>query len=292
MNINLCTSVLPRFSYDQAIDIAIAAGFDGIELRVKDDGHQSLDNLEQSGVMLRRQLEARRLEISVLNSYVGIHDTRNVDRLLACAQGMGVSKVRLVLPRASAAVARLSREKEIIPCYHYPGSAGDLVRSVQRTLRQLEGKARMRGTRILLELHWGTIMSSFSSAALLLEGINPAGIGITFDPANMIVEGREDWAFGLDLTRDYIANVHVKNAKWTGDDAPRWFWTGLSDGMVDWADMIANLNDIQYRADYAIEDFETPRLNLSHAIGHLVDSRRWLIRTADQVHPKRARVIA
>jgi hypothetical protein len=38
----LCTSGLPRFSTNQAIDIAIAAGFDGIEIGVvKDDGTQS-----------------------------------------------------------------------------------------------------------------------------------------------------------------------------------------------------------------------------------------------------------
>ena len=189
---------MPRFRYEEAIHVAAQAGFDGIELRVHEEFHQSLQNLERTGPAIRRRLSEMGLEIPVLNSYMGIDDEAGCDRLLLCAARMGVPNVRLVLPRSGAAgVSRLSREREIIPSYDARMNASDLLASVQETLRRLERKAARLGVKVLLELHWGTIMSSFTSAALLLRDLDPAAIGITFDPANMIVEGREDWEFGI-----------------------------------------------------------------------------------------------
>jgi sugar phosphate isomerase/epimerase len=273
--INLCTSVLRGCSCKQAIEIAGEAGFDGIELRVNDDGHASLDLLEQHGALLRERLDITGLSLPVLSSYIGIHDAPNVNRLLACAQRLAVPMVRLALPGAmSSAVARLSCEGEGIPSYRCSLRARDLIHSVRQRLSYLQSRAADSGVRILIELHWGTVMSSFTAAALLLDGIDPATIALTFDPANMIVEGREDWEFGLQLNTRHIANVHVKNAAWTaGAGMARWGWTAIADGMVDWRRMIGYLYEIGYSGDYSIEDFLTPRTSPAAAAAYLGEKR-------------------
>ena len=274
--INLCTSVLPQFSFADAVEIAIESGYRGIELRVKQEFHQSLDDLERSGPGLRARLEKRGLRIPVLNSYLPIEDARSVRRLMECGRRMDVPLVRLVLPRsASSAVAALSREKEIIPSYDAKLPAAELFPAVRSTLCELEGEARRAGIRILVELHWGTMMSSFTAADQLLAGLDPACIGITFDPANMVVEGREDWEFGIERNQNWIANVHVKNAAWTRFAAGwRWHWTPLQEGMVDWRELIALLEGVGYTGDYAIEDFLAPRQDKRLAIEYLARLRR------------------
>ena len=288
---NLCTSVLSNSRFDDAVAIALEAGFDGIELRVHDAYHQSLAALEERGPRLRRALEQRGLDIPLLNTYVGIDDQEQVSRLFACARKMGVPRLRLTLPRsAQASVAKLSREREIIPSYESALEPPQLIRHIRRRLTELESTAHRMRVKVFLELHWGTVMSSFSSAYLLLNGLDPACIGMTFDPANMIVEGREDWEYGLRLARDYIDNVHVKNAAWT----PRgsggcWEWAPVFEGFVDWSGMIALLQRIGYDGHFAVEDFLTGRLDARESMSHLKRVRATL---AGLCRRRRARIAA
>lgn len=273
--LNLCTSVLPKFSFKDAVEIAISSGYQGIELRVNDNYHKSLEELSSSGASLRRQLERAGLSVPVLNSYIPVDDEQVVDQLLYCSKKMGVPKARLVLPRSChASVSRQAKVKEIIPSYEACQKPTELMTTLKKTLRHLELKAYRAGVKILLELHWGTVMSSFSSAYLLTHDLDPNCIAITFDPANMMVEGKEDWEFGLKLIRSHIDNVHVKNMTWTSSDKDwSWEWAPVTQGMVNWAELILLLNHDQYSGDYAIEDFLVPNNSKQAAITYLTRVR-------------------
>ena len=40
---------------------------------------------------------------------------------------------------------------------------------------------------------------------------------------------------GIELLREYIANVHIKNASWVRQAGNwTWQWDGLQQGMVEW----------------------------------------------------------
>ena len=69
LNLNLCTSTLPGFDCNDAIDIARQSGFQGIELWVKDDGHKSLNQLASEGELLKRQITKAGLKLPVLNTF-------------------------------------------------------------------------------------------------------------------------------------------------------------------------------------------------------------------------------
>lgn len=271
LNLNLCTAVLPGFSFRDAVDIAIASGYQGIELRVDDKYHKSLDELTSKGSFIRRRLDQAGVRVPLLNSYIPINDENAVDQILYCSQKMGVKKVRLVLPRSChASVSRQAKVKEIIPSYEACQEPAELMDELKKTLRCLERKAYRAGVKLLLELHWGTVMSSFSSAYLLTHDLDPDCIGITFDPANMMVEGKEDWEFGLKLIRSHISNVHVKNMAWTANHKGwSWEWSPVTKGMVDWAELILLLTRNHYYGDYAIEDFLVPNGSKQAAITYL-----------------------
>jgi sugar phosphate isomerase/epimerase len=272
LNLNLCTAVLPKFSLEDAVEIALKSGFRGIELRVSDDYHKSLEELSNTGTFLKRQLERAGLLVPVLNTYIPIEDNKSVEQLLECCKKMGVPKARLVLPKScSASVAKSANVKEIIPSFEATNHEPiELMEILKKTLRQLERKAYKAGVKLLLELHWGTVMSSFSSAYLLTHDLDPSCIAITFDPANMMVEGKEDWEFGLKLIRSHIDNVHVKNMSWvSGDKGWSWEWAPITVGMVNWLDLICLLKRNQYSGDYAIEDFQVPNYSKQAAITYL-----------------------
>lgn len=274
-SMNLCTSVLPKFSFNEAVDIAIQSAYQGIELRVNDNFHKSLEELDQEGFFLRRKLERAGLAVPVLNSYLPVDDEGSVDQLLQVAEKMGVPKVRLVLPRGChASVARLAQVNEIIPSYEASQEPQQLMVSLRKTLRQLERKAYKAGVQVLLELHWGTVMSSFSSAYCLVNDLDPDCIAITFDPANMMVEGKEDWEFGIKLIRSHLANVHVKNMNWKQtSNGWAWGWAPLNRGMVDWNELISLLQQNGYTGDYAMEDFLVPNADRESAITYLRQAR-------------------
>lgn len=269
--LNVCTSILSRFTFADVVDIVLASGYSGIELRVSDDYHKSLKQLETRGKFSKRQLEKVGLDIPVLNAYTPITEEETVDRLLAVCHKLEIPKVRLVLPRSChASVAKLAKNPEIIPSYESRQNPVTLLKNVATILRKLELKAYKAGVKILLELHWGTVMSSFTSAYFLTQDLDPDCIGITFDPANMIVEGKEDWEFGIKLIRSHLDNVHVKNVKWQPTyKGWQWDWSPAIKGMVDWGELIWLLGRNRYHGDYAIEDFLVPNNNKEEAISYL-----------------------
>jgi sugar phosphate isomerase/epimerase len=273
--INLCTAVLPACSFDDVVEIACASGYQGIELRVDAHYHKSLDDLQREGMRIKRVLEQARLQLPILSSYIPLDDRRSIDKLLNCCQNMGVPKARVVLPRScQAAVVRQAQAKAIIPSYDARQEPRALLGSVQTTLRRLEREAAAAGVQLLLELHWGTVMSSFSSAYFFTHDLDPDCIAITFDPANMLVEGKEDWEFGIKLIQPHLANVHVKNMRWYANHAGWvWAWAPLTQGMVDWLDLITLLKRNHYDGDYAIEDFLTPNTSKPVAIAYLTRVR-------------------
>ncbi|HHJ16684.1 MAG TPA: sugar phosphate isomerase/epimerase [Gammaproteobacteria bacterium] len=272
---NLCTSTLSGFDFQQALEIAVASGCQGIELRVADSYHKSLRDLSESGASVAKTISDAGLGLAVLNSYIPIEDESTVDALIDAARVMGVPQVRVVLPRAArAAVASQANINEGIPSYHSHLKPNELINRLKASLLRLEEKARSADVQVLLELHWGTVMSSFSSAFMLVRDLDPKYVGITFDPANMMVEGKEDWEYGLALVSEYIANVHVKNVSWkVSDDGWTWEWAPMHQGMLDWPYLIFLIRQCGYEGGCSIEDFRVPCESMDSAIAHIRDIR-------------------
>lgn len=171
-------------------------------------------------------------------------------------------------------MCRQARIKEAIPSYEAPQEPGELMAHLRRILRRVERKAYKAGVTVLLELHWGTVMSSFSGAHFLVHDLDPDCVAITFDPANMMVEGKEDWEFGIKLIHSHLANVHVKNMnwKWTPNGWV-WEWAPVNQGMVNWNELVRLLAQNQYHGDYAVEDFLASNANKQSAILYLSQIR-------------------
>ena len=112
------------------------------------------------------------------------------------------------------------------------------------------------GVKALIEIHFKTLISSPSLAYLLLKNFDPAQVGAIFDPANMIIEGMEDWKVGVEVLGGYLGHVHVKNASWRKDDKWNWSWDELDSGMVDWEDVMRALSSVDYKGYLSNENLK------------------------------------
>ena len=183
-------------------------------------------------VEIKRQVEAHQLELCVYNTYFGVNEPGAIEAMIDICSRTGVKYFRATLPLAGvAAVRNLGIDRAVVPSYRDAMAPAELLRTVRLTLQHLARRTKLAGVCALLEIHWGTVMSSFTSAHALVRDLDPEAIAITFDPANMVIEGKEDWEYGLDLLRDYVANVHIKNASWVRKEGHwTWQWDGLQQG--------------------------------------------------------------
>lgn len=287
--VNISTSTLAAFALDDALRLAESAGYEGVELRVHGNCHVSLQELQRRCDEIKRQVEAHRLELCVYSTCFGVNEPGTIDAMIDICSRTGVKYFRVTLPLAGvAAVRKLGTDRAVVPSYREGIAPAELLRTVRLTLQHLARRTKLAGVCALLEIHWGTVMSSFTSAHALVRGLDPEAIAITFDPANMIIEGKEDWEYGLDLLREHLANVHIKNASWVrAAGSWTWQWDGLQQGMVEWPQLFGMLAARGYRGMLAVEDFLVPR-SYDAALEHVTALRREATLLLEQSDSRRA----
>jgi sugar phosphate isomerase/epimerase len=287
--VNICTSTLASFALGDALQLAASAGYEGVELRVHGNCHVSLHELQRRCGEIRRQVEAHGLDLQVYSTSFGVNEPGAIEAMIDICLRTGVKYFRMTLPLAGvAAVRNLGTERATVPSYRESAAAPDVLRDLRLTLKQLSRRTKLAGLCILLEIHWGTVMSSCTSAHALVRDLDPEAITITFDPANMVIEGKEDWDYGIELLREYLANVHIKNASWVRRAGNwTWQWDGLQQGMVEWPQLFRLLAARGYRGMLAMEDFLVPR-SYDAALEHLAALRREATLLLDQGSARRA----
>ena len=94
----------------------------------------------------------------------------------------------------------------------------------------------------------------------LVEPFDPGKIGVNYDPANLVIEGKESWQMGLELLGPYLDYVHAKNISWVREDGTwRWVFAAMSEGQVGWAEVMQALDRVGYDGYVSFEDFYRSR---------------------------------
>ncbi len=236
------SKMLMEFSPEEVAEKLQDLGYDGVEWRVHEEGHITLDEVAKKAEDVGRITKSHNLEIVNLLTYLLVENTRKMEEVFEAAEGIGCSKVRLWPP-------------------DYDPKVGywELYNRGQRGMEKALKLAEKYNIRVLFEIHWGTIISSVSSAYRWVERFDPKRVGVIFDAANMITEGREDWKLGLDILGDYLALVHCKNAAWflkKEGQRKRWDWgyVPLDEGIVDWEEVISIIRQRGYDGYLSNED--------------------------------------
>lgn len=185
--------------------------------------------------------KAMNLQISTLsiNPYLSCGDLKETENVLKVAQKLGAQMIRLGVPTYDGS-------------QHYQ----DLFEKARHYIQEAEMLCKQYGIKGVIETHHGTIAPSASLALHLIEGCNPDHIGVLYDPGNLVHEGYENHRIALQLLGEYLAHVHVKNAKWI-TDGQRWQveWERVDRGVICWDEVFRDLKEVGYNGYLGIEDF-------------------------------------
>ena len=254
MKYSVFTAMTPEYDLAEAVALFKGLGFDGVEWRVMDIQPESnhrctipLSQVEARAAEVRALTEAAGLEIAALASYVRLTDLTGVETVMKAAVAMGCRLVRFwALPYDGTVFYR------------------ELLGKSLAGLAHIEAMARTLQVRAILEIHMGNITPSAGLARHLVESFDPRYIGLIYDPGNMVCEGYEAWAMGIEILGPYLAHVHVKNAGWfpcQRDENGTLHWEArsvpLPDGIVPWGEVLRLLHRAGYDGYLSLEDFST-----------------------------------
>ena len=259
MKYSVFTASTPDWTPAEAAKTLAGQGWDGIEWRITDQepadppgfwaGNRAtwpLTGLEEALPEIARTTRDAGLELSGLGAYVRVDETENVERVLAAAAYLEAGRTRLRMPG-------LGEDR-------YPA----LFAHTRAALEQAVRRAASHDVKILIELHHRTVVASASSAVRLIDGLDPAFVGVIHDVGNLVHEGFEDYTAGLQMLGPYLAHVHVKNVAWAAcgrraDGSAVWTadWASLRDGQADLPAYFDALAAVGYDGWVALEDFST-----------------------------------
>ena len=260
MRFSVFTASTPEWTPAQAADLLAAQGWDGVEWRITDQeeapepgfwvGNRAtwpLTGLEDNLTAIAAVTHGAGLRFSAVGGYVRSYDRSNVERMLAATSALGAGRVRVTMPGSA------------------DGRYRDLFAATRRDLEWAVERAAHFDVSVLIELHHRTIVPSASAAIRLVEGLDPARVGIIHDVGNLVIEGYEDYAAAFDMLGEYLAHVHVKNVAWrpvgqsTVDGRTTWAeeWAPLRDGQADIEAYFQALHAVGYDAWVTCEDFST-----------------------------------
>jgi sugar phosphate isomerase/epimerase len=257
MKFSVFTASTPDWTPAEAVRHLADQGWDGVEWRITDQapadppgfwaGNRAtwtLTGLEESLPAIRQVTEGAGLEFSGIGAYVKVSDRPDVLRVLAATAALGAGRVRLTMP--------------VLGDAPYPV----LFDQARADLEWAVARAAAHDVKILIELHHRTIVSSASAAVRLVEGLDPAHVGVIHDVGNLVIEGHEDFLSGLEMLGDHLAHVHVKNVAWQTDGtrpdgsvAWRPEWSPLRSGQADLPAYFRALSAVRYDGWVTAEDF-------------------------------------
>ena len=264
MKLSVFTASTPEWTPEQAACTLAAQGWDGIEWRIVDQsdapepgfwaGNRAtwpFTGIEDRVDEIARVTSEAGLAISGIGGYQVLGDRDGVLSMLRITARLGAARVRVVMPSSGG-------ERR----------AAEAFAEARSELAWVADRAGELGVQALVELHQGTITPSASAAIRLIDGLDPAHVGVIHDLGNLVVEGQEHHRMAFEMLGPYLAHVHVKNAGWvdTGrvrsDGSAIWEsrWMPLRSGQAAVGEYLDDLRTHGYDGWITLEDFsvETP----------------------------------
>jgi sugar phosphate isomerase/epimerase len=263
MRFALFSGSAPEWSPPELARQLVAQGWDGVEWRVVDQqpaaapgfwsGNRAtfpLTGLAGRAAEIREATEGVGLAHAALAGYVPVADVAGVDTLFAGTAACGAGRARVTVPKVPPG-----------------GSWTEAFEAARRDVARVADQARRHGVQALIQIHHGNVVSTASAAVRLLDGIDPAHVGVIHDLGNLTVEGREGlgtYRPGLEILGPWLAHVHVKNVVWTPGPAQAdgtvdwaWSWAPLPQGMGDVKAYVRALAEVGYDGWVTVENFTT-----------------------------------
>ncbi len=251
MQLSMYTLVTREFSLEQSIEMAAQAGFDAVDIRQAEDGtHMPLDIGDEELKKIRTMVEDAGLHVSGLTNYwrVGV-----VDPELAAEHLAGF--------RRGCEVARILGAK-FLRCSSFDldfAVGYETQRGIFREqLQQINQIGAESDITVTVEQHGGGMCASAGQIMDLIRGLSADHIGIVYDPGNCVSEGFERIPNQIEMLRNIVKAVHVKNAITVQGEGASGRIPGkqmpLDEGLLDWAEIVSELRRVGYDNYLTLEE--------------------------------------
>ena len=236
MRVSFSTLACPDWTMPQIIAMAVAEGYDGIELRFV----QRADSLWKlpvfSGKELastKRALEDCALNIACLDTSCRFHSPDAAERGRWITEGKRMADLAAELGAPGLRVFG----DTIQPRADRASTQGWIAESI----RELAQITAARGVEVWIENH-GDFAAAGETAAILLQAASPKA-GVVWDPANSFAANQEQPAHGAARLGVAIRHVHIKDLR---RDRDGWNYVLTGEGAFPLLELKAALQDLQY----------------------------------------------
>jgi sugar phosphate isomerase/epimerase len=240
MKISFSTLGCPDWKLSEVIQLALSAGYDGIELRFL-EGEDSLWKLPefkgQALFQARRSLADAGLVVSCVDTSCRFDSPNDVERQNWIAEGERIAELAAEL---QAPGIRVFGDRI------QPGQDREATRNwIAESLNTLRDKIAPTGVAVWLETH-GDFSSSSELVNLLTQS---AGVGLVWDPAAAFIEAGERPVESGATLKTFIRHIHIKDlARTTG-----WFPVLTGQGQFPLAEMKSALQQMNYEGFLSFE---------------------------------------
>lgn len=233
---------LQWLDYAEMAKTAREIGFDGLDLTVRPKGHVQPERVKEDLPKAVQAVQAEGLLADRMTTAITDPDDPLTLDILETASKLGVKNYRLGWLAYDSTV---SIEKNI--------------ETFNQKLKKLAELNKKFGLTAAYQNHAGEMAGSpVWDIKPMLEGIDPALVGVRYDVRHATIEGGKSWPLGLKLLAAKINSLDIKDAVWkysSGEWKPT--TVPLGEGMVDFERFFHMLNDYNIAGDFTMH-FEYP----------------------------------
>jgi sugar phosphate isomerase/epimerase len=251
--ISLYTLLAREVSLEEAVRLAADAGFDAVDIRMREDGiHITPDISDAEACRIRWMVEDSGLHVSGLTTY---WEVGRVDRTAAKTEIAGIAAALDTAAALDAGFVRIS-SADYDRAYDY-----EVCRAAFRDqLMRVAEMAAEYGIIITPEQHGGRYISSAGQCLDMLRGLEHPNLGLVFDPGNAVSEGFERPWVQVRMLGRWIKNVHVKNRMTATGEIGQHARLGggnvrVNEGVLEWNEIADELVAVGYDGYLTAEDF-------------------------------------
>jgi sugar phosphate isomerase/epimerase len=262
LDVSVFSKCLQWLDYSGMAGITAEAGFDGVDLTVRADGHVLPERVEED---LPKAVEAAaRAGVHIRMIVTDITDPRaaHTEKVLQTAGRLGVRYYRLGVYKYNDADPIPAQLDEIKP-----------------RLRDLAALSRQYGLAATVQNHSGAgyVGAPLWDLHYLLHDLDPRWIGVQFDIRHAVVEGGLTWPINLRLLAGHINTLAVKDFYWARQ-GPGWTPVNcpLGEGMVDLPKYVKMLNRYKVAGPVSIH-FEYPLGGAEHGARQISVDRKTVL---------------
>ncbi len=198
------TKFLQSLSVEELAAAVVDAGFAGVELPVRANGHFTMEQAPDNLPAFAAALRERGVDVTILCTDLLRADQPGAEKCLQTAKSLGISRYRM-------GFYSYDLRKPVMPQLTEIGPALQDIAAMNEEL----------GMQALYQNHSGADMvgAAVWDIFRLLENIDPTQIALAFDIRHCTIEAGLAWPAVVSAVRDHIGALFCKDFDWQGKNA-------------------------------------------------------------------------